>query len=123
MKGADLRYTDLTKSDLTDANPEGVDIYPCNVSKRTKLWGALIDAGSELEMMRREIAEVNRWKDFGEQPMMEGIPNWDRFAMDQSRSLDSFLSERVLVLKGDITNQTVDVIVTRQIARFSVEVA
>ncbi len=64
LKGADLRYTDLTQTDLTDANLEGVDTYPCNVSKRTRLYGARIDAGSELETMRKEIAEINRWKDY-----------------------------------------------------------
>jgi uncharacterized protein YjbI with pentapeptide repeats len=64
LKGADLRYTDLTQTDLTGANLEGVDSYPCNVSKRTKLLDARIDAGSELEIARKEIAEVNRWKDF-----------------------------------------------------------
>ena len=64
LKGADLRYTDLTQTDLTGANLEGVDSYPCNVSKRTKLHGARIDAASELEMARKEIVEVNRWKDF-----------------------------------------------------------
>jgi O-acetyl-ADP-ribose deacetylase (regulator of RNase III) len=42
---------------------------------------------------------------------MEWIPNWERFAVDQSKSLDSFLSGRVLVLKGDITKQNVDAIV------------
>ena len=31
--------------------------------------------------------------------------------MDQSKSLDGFLSGRVRVLKGDITKQNVDVIV------------
>jgi hypothetical protein len=41
-----------------------VDAYPCNFSKRTKLLDARIDAGSELETARKEIAEVNRWKDF-----------------------------------------------------------
>ena len=64
LRGADLRYTDLTQTDLTDANLEGVDTYPCNVSKRTKFQGARIDMASELEMARKEIAEVNRWKDF-----------------------------------------------------------
>jgi O-acetyl-ADP-ribose deacetylase len=42
---------------------------------------------------------------------MERIPNGERFAVDQSKSLDCFLSGRVLVLKGDITKQNVDVIV------------
>jgi O-acetyl-ADP-ribose deacetylase (regulator of RNase III) len=40
----------------------------------------------------------------------EGIPNRGRFAVDHSKSLDSFLSGRVLVLKGDITKQNVDAI-------------
>ena len=64
LKGADLRYTDLTQTDLTGAKLEGVDAYPCNVSRRTKLYDARIDAGSELETARKEIADVNRWKDF-----------------------------------------------------------
>jgi len=64
LKGADLRYTDLTQTDFTDANLEAVETYPCNFSKRTKLQGARIDVPSELEIARKEIAEVNRWKDF-----------------------------------------------------------
>jgi hypothetical protein len=54
----------LSGADLSEAFLENVEGYPLNVDKRTKLLDARIEAGSELEMLRNEIAEVKRWKDF-----------------------------------------------------------
>ncbi len=64
LRGADLRYTNLDRADFVEADLSEVESYPCNVSKRTKFWGARIDAGSELETMQKEIVEIKRWKEF-----------------------------------------------------------
>ncbi len=90
LRGADLRYTNLDRADLVEADLSDVESYPCNCSKRTKFQGARIDAGSELETMRKEIAEVNRWKDFRTTPRPTATPgseveNLARMAIEEKR--------------------------------------
>jgi hypothetical protein len=51
-----LRYSDITGCDLRDADLTGAEVYPANVSKKTKICGALgIDPGSELAAMYQAI--------------------------------------------------------------------
>jgi hypothetical protein len=64
MCGCDIRYTNLAGADLSGALLENADSYPLNADKKTRFLGARIDAGSELEMLRNEIAEAKRWKDY-----------------------------------------------------------
>src|SRR5882724_7021794 len=58
LTGADIRYADFSGADLTEAILTNVDSYPCNISKRTKLWGAQITVGSEMETLSRQATKA-----------------------------------------------------------------
>jgi uncharacterized protein YjbI with pentapeptide repeats len=58
LRGCDLRYSDLSGCDLTGADMSDVDVYPSNLSKKTKLWDARIDPGSELAAMSQAITKA-----------------------------------------------------------------
>jgi uncharacterized protein YjbI with pentapeptide repeats len=61
LKGADLRYANLANADLRGADLTDADCYPVNVSK-TKLWGAKITPGSDVESLSKLSALQYRWK-------------------------------------------------------------
>jgi hypothetical protein len=58
LKNADIRYCDFSQADLREACLENVDSYPLNADKRTKLWDARIDPGSELAAMSQAVTKA-----------------------------------------------------------------
>lgn len=65
-----------TGADLSDADMTGTEVYPANVNKKMKLFGARIDPDSELAEMSQAIttARLRRSGDLDGFDLQKGNP-------------------------------------------------